>query len=78
MGGCRFLLLAALAVSINGLAGIGLATETEFPFDGELRLDANPMPGFKRVPSMDIAANGAIVLEMANFGFKGTLESICC
>jgi len=68
-GGSRFLLPLALAASISGLsgiglAGIGLATETEFPFDGELRLDADPMPGSKRVPSMDIAANGAIVLEM--------------
>jgi META domain-containing protein len=65
-GGSRFLLRAALAASISGFAGAGfaLATDTEFPFDGELRLDADPMPGSKRVPSMDIAANGAIVLEM--------------
>jgi len=62
--GSRFLLRMALAASISGLAGVGLATESEFPFDGELRLDADPMPGSKRVPSMDIAANGAIVLEM--------------
>jgi len=68
-GGSRFLLRLALAASISGLAGIGLAgiglaTETGFPFDGELRLDADPIPGSKRVPSMDIAANGALVLEM--------------
>ena len=68
-GGSRLLLRLALAASISGLvgisfAGIGHAAETEFPFDGELRLDADPMPGSKRVPSMDIAANGAIVLEM--------------
>ena len=56
----------ALAASISGmgLSGIAVASETQFPFDGELRLDADPMPGSKRVPSMDIDANGAIVLEM--------------
>jgi heat shock protein HslJ len=64
MRGSRLLLPLTLAASISGLASIGLASETEFPFDGELRLDADPMPGSKRVPSMDIAANGAIVLEM--------------
>jgi heat shock protein HslJ len=64
MVGVRFLLSLALCASIGGVAGISLAAETEFPFDGELRLDANPMPGSKRVPAMDIAANGTIVLEM--------------
>ena len=27
-------------------------------------LDVTPMPGSKRIPNMDIAANGAIALEM--------------
>jgi len=44
--------------------GISLAEESEFPFDGELILDVRPMPGSKRIPNMDIAANGAIVVEM--------------
>jgi heat shock protein HslJ len=41
-----------------------LAQETEFPFDGELILDVRQMPGSKRIPNMDIAADGKIVLEM--------------
>ena len=45
-------------------ASDGLAAETEFPFDRELLLDVRPMPGSKRVPSMDIAANGTMSLEM--------------
>ena len=41
-----------------------LAQENEFPFEGELILDVQPMPGSKRIPNMDIAANGAIAVEM--------------
>lgn len=44
-------------------AGDGRA-ENQFPFDSELILDVDPMPGSKRIPNMDVAANGAIVLEM--------------
>src|ERR1700755_3371286 len=36
----------------------------EFPFEGELLLDARPMAGSKRIPNMDVAANGTIALEM--------------
>ena len=45
-------------------AALGLAVaqaQEDFPFDGELMLDAAPMPGSKRIPNMDIAANGSIV-----------------
>ena len=35
-----------------------------FPFESELFLDARPMRGSKRIPNMDVAANGAIALEM--------------
>ena len=40
------------------------AQQSEFPFDGELILDVDPMPGSKRVPYMDIAPTGAIALQM--------------
>ena len=43
----------------------GMASaQTEFPFDSELILDVAPMRGSKRIPNMDVAANGAIALEM--------------
>lgn len=74
MAGGRWVLRLALCAAMSGaasmagpdLAGpdLALAQQNEFPFDGELRLDANPMPGNKRVPTMDIAGNGTIVLEM--------------
>lgn len=47
-----------------GAAAMAVAEESEFPFDGELILDARPMPGSKRIPNMDIAADGKIALEM--------------
>jgi heat shock protein HslJ len=40
------------------------AQQNEFPFESELLLDARPMPGSKRIPNMDVAANGTIALEM--------------
>ena len=45
-------------------AGASVAQQGGFPFDRELILDARPMPGSKRIPNMDIAANGTIALEM--------------
>jgi heat shock protein HslJ len=50
-----------------GAMAVGLAVAhalEDFPFDGEMMLDAAPMRGSKRIPNMDIAANGTIVLEM--------------
>ena len=49
---------------LAGAAGPAFAQQNEFPFDGELILDVQPMPGSKRIPNMDIAADGKIALEM--------------
>ena len=54
----------ALSALLSMAASVGVAAQSGFPFENELLLDVNPMPGSKRVPSMDIASNGAIVLEM--------------
>ena len=40
------------------------AQERQFPFDSELILDTAPMRGSRKIPNMDVAANGAIVMEM--------------
>ena len=40
------------------------SAQSQFPFDSELILDVAPMRGSKRIPNMDVAANGAIALEM--------------
>ena len=41
-----------------------VASERAFPFDRELMLDAAPMPGSKRVPILEIAANGAASIDL--------------
>ena len=52
----------AAAVMISQAAVIVHAQEV--PFDGEFLLDARPMPGSKRIPNIEIAANGTMALEM--------------
>lgn len=56
-----YLVLAAAAMISQAAVEV---QAQEFPFDGELLLDARPMPGSKRIPNMDISANGTIALEM--------------
>jgi heat shock protein HslJ len=54
----------ALAALVSLAATSGFAQQREFPFEGELILDARPMPGSKRIPNMDIDAKGMIAVEM--------------
>jgi len=56
-----YLVLAA-AVMISQ-AAVSVRAQ-EVPFEGELLLDARPMPGSKRIPNMDVSANGTIAIEM--------------
>jgi hypothetical protein len=58
--GCLALVLAMAA------GGIAPARDImkEFPFDEELMLDTPPMRGSKRVPMLDIAANGAVLIDL--------------
>jgi heat shock protein HslJ len=46
-----------------GLCGSALA-QGSFPYDSELILDVDPMRGSKKIPNMDITANGKMILEM--------------
>jgi heat shock protein HslJ len=54
----------AVVSIVAGAANTSVAQQHEFPFDRELILDVRPMPGSKRIPNLDIAANGTIALEM--------------
>ena len=58
---CTCLVLCAVTAVITAPS---LAQSSEFPFDGELILDVRAMPGSKRIPNMDISADGKIALEM--------------
>ena len=60
----KWYLCLALSVLMSGVPGLSLADQNGFPLDSELLLDAKPMPGSKRVPSMDVGANGSVVLEL--------------
>jgi heat shock protein HslJ len=51
------------AVSLLVVPAIAPA-QSAFPFDHELLLDAAPMKGSKRVPSLDIAANGVAEITL--------------
>jgi heat shock protein HslJ len=62
MNGWRCLRLMACMLAC-GVAANSHAQQG-FPFDSELLLDVAPMPGSKRIPNMDVAANGTIALEM--------------
>jgi hypothetical protein len=59
--------LALLAAVVGDRA----YAQEEFPFGLEMALDAARMPGSKRVPSLEIGDNGAVVLELWCKGGKG-------
>jgi heat shock protein HslJ len=60
----RFGWCMAICAMTAGTTASSLAQPNEFPFDGELILDARAMPGSKRIPNMDISGDGKIALEM--------------
>lgn len=49
------------------------AASEAFPFDQELLLDARPMRGSKRVPMLDIRADGAVLIELWCNSVQGRL-----
>jgi heat shock protein HslJ len=54
---------AALAAFPLGI-GPGIGAEAEFPFEHELLLDVAPMPGSRRVPSLEVQENGRAELDL--------------
>lgn len=57
--GIRFFACASMAfVLMSG------AWAQEFPFDRELLLDAAPMRGSKRVPGLEVSANGEATIDL--------------
>jgi heat shock protein HslJ len=57
---CLTFCILAAALSASG----PVIAQSEFPFDQELLLDAAPMRGSKRVPSLDIRTNGAAEIAL--------------
>ncbi|HEX4556176.1 MAG TPA: META domain-containing protein [Xanthobacteraceae bacterium] len=62
-----------LGVAMAAAATSAIAAQSEFPFGRELLLDAPPMKGSKRVPSLDIAENGLADIELWCSSVKGQL-----
>jgi len=60
----------ALLTAVTGPATLAVAEEG-FPFGSELTMDAAPMRGSKRIPSLDIQDDGAVVVELWCKGARG-------
>lgn len=72
----RQFLKSAVALALSAAAGaIGSVTpalaQEAFPFGEELTLDAAPMRGSKRIPSLDIRSDGAVTVELWCKGARG-------
>jgi hypothetical protein len=46
------------------ITSTGVAAAQEFPFGFEMTLDSSPMPGSKRIPSLDIGDNGQTAVRL--------------
>ena len=47
------------------LAGTpGIAVEAEFPFERELLLEIDPLPGSRQVPSLEVEKNGSAEIDL--------------
>lgn len=56
--------IIALAAALAPAAALARDIAKEFPFDQELMLDAKPMRGSKRVPMLEIAPDGAVLIDL--------------
>ncbi len=64
--GTASLLLLATALHFNPAKA-----DDGFPFETQMQLDVNPMPGSKRIPNLDIGEAGEVVFELWCKGGKG-------
>jgi hypothetical protein len=66
----RWLSVWLLGCLVLGLS-VAVASDRAFPFDRELMLEAAPMPGSKRVPILEIDANGAASIDLWCASLRG-------
>jgi heat shock protein HslJ len=64
--GAASLLLLATALNFTPARA-----DDGFPFEMQMQLDVNRMPGSKRIPNLDIGEAGEVVLELWCKGGKG-------
>jgi heat shock protein HslJ len=62
---------AALLLLSTALYLAPAKAEDGFPFETQMQLDVNRMPGSKRIPNLDIGEAGEVVFELWCKGGKG-------
>lgn len=61
-------------VAVIGMAFIPVARAQSFPFGLEMTLDVAPMPGSKRIPTLEIGDDGEVLVELWCKGGKGRIS----
>ena len=65
--------MTALAAAALAMLGVARAAAQEFPFGRELMLDVAPLKGSKRVPMLEIDANGVADIDLWCNSVKGQM-----
>jgi len=63
--------VASLLLLATALHFTPARAEDGFPFEMQMQLDVNRMPGSKRIPNLDIGEAGEVVIELWCKGGKG-------
>jgi hypothetical protein len=63
--------IASLLLLATTLQFTPARAEDGFPFEMQMQLDVNRMPGSKRIPNLDIGEAGEVVVELWCKGGKG-------
>jgi len=63
--------LASLLLLATALHFTPARADDGFPFETQMQLDVNRMPGSKRIPNLDIGEAGEVALELWCKGGKG-------
>jgi heat shock protein HslJ len=64
-------IVASLLLLATALQFDPARAEDGFPFETQMQLDVNRMPGSKRIPNLDIGEAGEVVIELWCKGGKG-------
>ena len=62
--GWAFTRLQLLALALFVASTIFALAQAQFPFDSEMVLDVPPLPGSKRVPILEILADGRAMIDL--------------
>ena len=62
---------ASLLLIATALDSTPARADDGFPFESQMQLDVNRMPGSKRIPNLDIGEAGEVVFELWCKGGKG-------